>query len=654
MAKNVRTRAKKKAKHVPKKKAKRVRKSREAGIRVDVKVGILHTVANAIYSTPAGKLREAVANARDNDAEWVVIVVDRAARSIFICDNGTGITRERFHQIFEAIGYGFGRDESEPKLSYFGLGLMSIFQLGNKVEMFTRAMGTKRILKLQVDTQGIFSQVNERRSVSELNRYISLGNSDEGSRRSASANLINETLGKEEFKDTWDSFTEIIIRDMPEEDLETICDDEFVDEVRKWFPLKPDRDEPFLNRLAGRKGKRIRELLESAEFCATVDVYFGMEEEKRVERLWKYFPALRADVTFTDDNTYIGKSRDGDFGYYFVHSIAVDLQRRREGEEDQERETGFWVRNQNFLVKSADFLERTGPGRKIKPVHEPLKPWIFGEILHKDMNKFLTVSRNEFLFEKEGFKKLQKELIEIVDPLNRELRTIHKKKREVLKGLVEPFIKLRDPKGLVEATEKRLRQMLQPYTTDKEFWDDASSRLGGARDPTIEREEARVDILLRRRQKAMTLGEDEDVVVRIDPGLRGKVESCDVTWDAKNKKVVALLSPDLFEPKELTFLGRSFQVIFVAEKEAAEGVSVDVDAGKIWVNPFNRELTQYTVSIFDVYLALQIAKSISVTPKDMARNTLTLLGARCEVSERYITPLGDDLRRTVELARRRA
>jgi HSP90 family molecular chaperone len=126
-------------------------------LNVDVKVGILHTIADAIYATPAGKIREAVANARDKDATWIIILVDQTRKSICLFDNGPGITRTRFQEIFESIGYGMLKHDPEKKLSYFGLGLMSIFQLGNKVKIFTRPQGEKEIHLLEVDTQAIFN-----------------------------------------------------------------------------------------------------------------------------------------------------------------------------------------------------------------------------------------------------------------------------------------------------------------------------------------------------------------------------------------------------------------------------------------------------------------------------------------------------------------
>ncbi len=91
----------------------------ETKVDVNVKVGILHTIADAIYGTAAGKIREAVANSRDNSASWVVINVDRTTRTMSIFDNGSGITKERFQEIFESIGYALPLPGPEKKISYF-------------------------------------------------------------------------------------------------------------------------------------------------------------------------------------------------------------------------------------------------------------------------------------------------------------------------------------------------------------------------------------------------------------------------------------------------------------------------------------------------------------------------------------------------------
>lgn len=102
-------------------KAKKADKAKQSNIPVDITVGILHTVAEAIYSTETGKVREAVANATDNGATWIVIVPDQTKKSLTIVDNGGGIADDMFHTIFKSIGYGLLQDDEEPRLSYFCL-----------------------------------------------------------------------------------------------------------------------------------------------------------------------------------------------------------------------------------------------------------------------------------------------------------------------------------------------------------------------------------------------------------------------------------------------------------------------------------------------------------------------------------------------------
>ncbi|MEW6261930.1 MAG: ATP-binding protein [Thermodesulfobacteriota bacterium] len=613
-------------------------------LNVDVKVGILHTIADAIYATSTGKIREAVANAIDKAATLIIILVDQTRKSICLFDNGSGITRKRFQEIFESIGYGMLKHEPEKKLSYFGLGLMSIFQLGNKVKIFTRPRGEKEIHLLEVDTRAIFNKNNEDKSISSLKNSIFLKGTDEPTRRSCTPPLLNDAITKQ-LLNVLTSFTEIVIEDVKSEEIDIICSDEFVEELRKVLPLRIQEDEPFLKRITGKKSKEIRKILENKEFCKTIDVFFGIQEEEKIEQLWKYFPGFRSDLTFPDDNVYVGIEQE--FAYYIIHSVAVDLHRS----QDVEKESGFWIRNQNFLVKSADLLERPGPGRKIKTIDEPIKAWVFGEIFHKDMNAFLTVSRNDYLFEKGEFRNFRDKLVNIVSPLNQELRNIWRKRKSIVEGLVEPFLKLTERDGAIKKTENKLRDIVCKDLGEQEFKKQIFERLRQSRNPRIENKNYRVDLILSQNKDPITLGEDENAIVKIDPSLKDKIQFFQITWDAEKKKVLASISPGLFEPKETVFLGETFQVLFVVQKEEDPGVSINVDEKMIYINPFNQEMIHYSVSIFDVYVALQIANALSKTKDELVKNVLALLGASSPVTTRYVTPLGDDLRRTIELAR---
>lgn len=619
---------------------------------VDVKVKILHTIARAIYATPIGKIREAVANAMDNEATWVIILADRTTNSLCIYDNGQGISKSRFQEIFKSIGYGLLTDEPGAKLSYFGLGLMSIFQLGKNVKIFTRPKGEQDIVVLNVRAEEFFSKENQDKSIKELREYVNFGHPEE--RRTLNAPLLDNFIQRK-FGEMPSHFTEIVIEEVKEEELDIICDPSFTTDIRKVLPLRVEHDEPFLKRFVGEKGHEIKRLLENKTFCPTIDVFFGIKgetieetepddtivKEDELKQLWKYFPKFRSDIIFPDSNIYLHISDNSEFSCYIVHTIAKDLHR----DNQDVKENGFWVRNQNFLVKAADFMEKPGPGKRL--IDQPLRNWIFGEIFHKNMNRFLTVSRTDYLFDDKDFKNFRDEIFEIVKPLNRILRNIWEKKKNVVEGVIEPFKNITEPGGPLQTAEQRLRRMIQPRD-EQEFYRVIFDRLNVKRVSEIEAPEARVDRLLPQISEQIILGEDEKLFVCIDPNIMD--EPYRVSWDKDRETVKVSISPEIFKPREVVFLGKTFTLVFVAKKESDPGISIDVDNLIIYVNPFNKELIQYSVSIIDVMIALEIADAISNDQSELKKNFLCIIGARTSVSKKYVTPLGDELRRLSMLA----
>lgn len=638
---------------------------------VEVKVGILHTIADAIYATPAGRIREAVANSRDNKATWVAIVVDQTNKTLAIFDNGNGISRDRFKLIFKSIGYGLLQYEKENKLSYFGLGLISIFQLGESVKIFTRPSGGKSIHQLTVNTKVIYDPdpANKERSVSSLKDEIELGDVDESLLELTSPPLLNSFIGQMQGQSREEdlvieqstegsppprrkaiertpftlpeSFTEILIEEVKDDYLQTMCELAFQEELCKVLPLKVEKNEPFIKRFTGKKILAVKQIFENKDFCKTIDIYFGIQEiGKPLAQLWKYFPKFRSDLEFPDDNVYVGKSKDNSFAYYIIHTVAEDLYR----EQESEKEIGFSVRNNNFLVKGADFLAKPG-GKQM--IDQPLRNWIFGEIFHKNMNNFLTVARNDYLYGNPEFNAFRDQIYEIVSPLNKEMRIVWKKKDKIVKEFLEPFANIADASGALTNAEKKLRTMFDQDLQDQEFWKKALGYLSKTRKPELERQEARIDRILGKTHRPISLGEDEDAVVRVDPGTAGKIETFKIGWDSPNRRIIVAISPSLFEPREVRFLGRTFKIFFVAERTRDFGVSVNVEKGEIYINPFNEQLAQYNLSILDVYLALEIADSISNSQRELKKNVLNLLGISSPTAAKYITPLGDELRRAL-------
>jgi len=78
---------------------------------------------------------------------------------------------------------------------------------------------------------------------------------------------------------------------------------------------------------------------------------------------------------------------------------------------------------------------------------------------------------------------------------------------------------------------------------------------------------------------------------------------------------------------------------------------VDGDKKIIYVNPFNRELSRYSVNILDILMAMEVAYALSETKEDLKMNFLSMIGAKPTRVDEYILPLGDDLRATLKLSR---
>lgn len=326
--------------------------TRKPKLLVDVKINILHTIADAIYSTPEGKIREAVANSRDRSATWVVIALDQTNRRLSIFDNGSGITRQRFTEIFDNIGYGCADNLNGPTLSYFGLGLMSVFQLGNSVKIYTRPQGTRKVLFLPVQTGSIFDKANKGKSIRDMSNFMGpVQDAKESDRKKASLDILTSMFSTDAPVSMPESFTEIIIEDIRLDVIEEMSSSEFRETLSQMLPLRARDDEPFLKRFTGPKGREVAKLISNPAYCKTIDVYFGVQEQvgtqeetseedeislsddEGIPQLWKYFPKFKSSISFPDDNVYVGTCDEGRFGYYVVHSIGEDLQ-SKDGESD--------------------------------------------------------------------------------------------------------------------------------------------------------------------------------------------------------------------------------------------------------------------------------------------------------------------------------
>lgn len=598
---------------------------------VEVKVGILHTIAKSIYGSTDGKIREAVANAIDNKASKFVIMADPSCNRLSLFDTGTGITKSKLDSIFTSIGLGLNK-EDPSSLSYFGLGLMSIFQLGEKACVYSKS--ENETLYFEVDVKKIFAKENEHSPISFIQNCIDVKDADVPERENISA--ISDEMLAELFGHQPGTFTEIIIEDINKNDAKRIFDPTFKNFLRQVLPLMPREDEPFIDKLTEITTRdEISALLRDPEYCQHIDVHFGTDPDSLPCKLYKYFPQIKNALEFPESNIFFHKNDA--FACYLLF-MPEDL----EAKNKQNNETGLWVRNRNFLVKRADNFQR--PGSRSKLFTGPVKNWTYGEIFHKNMNGFLTVSRDEYIWDSEEFLIFQDEVFKLFESLNRDLRQVWQTVGKIEKAVVKPFRDISSPFSKAEAVLKDMSFWESPKDSENILKSLALQSTGLESAETISTALGQLD-------EPLVLSDTKEAFVVIDAALKGSTNSYTKRWNKTAKCVEIRVSPDIFDSSVVSFLGRDFTVEYVVGKEINKGISFDINNSKIRINPFNAELRNYSISFIEFYIAIEVAYSQSLTVDEMREFLIKFVGRNFENPSKYIGPFEDDLRRRAKCTR---
>jgi hypothetical protein len=614
-------------------------------IRVDMRIGILDTIAKSIYADPKVKIREAVANSMDNGASWFVMYLDIPSRSISLMDNGHGIPQTRFEEIFSNIGFGLGRAK-EFSNSYFGLGLMSILELGEKATIITKPEAKKIVLKLEVNSKEIFSEEAQKEPVSKIKEMLLLRVSDLEERERVS--IIPESVIEKKIGGFPSSFTEILLSNIRAEIFDTIASGDFETELRKILPLKPQPNEPFLKSIKDPEAlKWIKEVLDNKEFCPSIDVYLGTSEGgKELGQIWKYYPDFKEELEFEASDIVCrtksykdSRDIDREFAFWYIRSVEDLEERSKEGVE-----TGLWIRNKNFLVKEADYLQK--PGTRQVTVHEPLRNWLFGEVFHKGMTDFLVVTRNEYNWESADFVIFKEQIMQDLRPLNAELRKAWQNNKAISDLIIQPFLEMSEgdnPLTRCYGTLQRIGIIEKPEQVD-----DLLRMLSRIRKKELENEEKNIEKLIRLQGEEIVLADNDQIRVVIDPELSDGQDFVRHREKSTNR-IVARLSPKLFSSRKVRFLENTFDVFFIAANDLAPGISVDTSKRRIFINPFNQDICKYSLSFVEVYIAVELADVLTSNKEDMKRILLQLLGTKVwresDSPRKYLRALNDELQR---------
>lgn len=612
-------------------------------VNVETKVGILRTIAKQIYSDPVIKIREAVANSMDNAASSFIMYAHRPSRSICLFDNGTGISSEKVVKIFKTIGYGIQKTDKFSN-SYFGLGLMSILELGKSAIILSKATGTDKILKLDIDTEKIYSTDMEDKPIKSINTCFRISNISFSDRETYS--YIDTDQIQKRFNDTFpQTYTEIILQDIEASIFSTIISDEFKTGLSQILPLQIDPFDPFFNYIKddGLFKKWITNLFDSErrQYCPTIDFYIGVHDEKEIIHLKKYFPKFQENLEISKADILFGEKKynldsvEHSYAYYYICSTE-DIENRKTGQgsdendspqNDDSKETGFWVRNRNFLVKRNDYFKRPGSTKKI--IDQPLQKWLFGEIFHTNMTDFLIVTRDEYSWEAKGFTEFYNSLYDLLSDLNNKLRTAWKTSKIVTDNIITPFTNVGSKNDPFQRTQRMLENagILRPGNMLSEDITTVFQKLNSTRNTDIEDESKTINNLLLQSKGEILLLDDKDVKVYIDSTVSRDKQFIKQREESSNT-ITVRISPEIFCDKEVTFLGKKFTVYFVAGIDNDSGISVNSDEKKIFINPFNHELLKYSITMIDVYIAIEIAYSLSKSLEEMKDIFLSIVGTK--------------------------
>ena len=110
-----------------------------------ISLNVLNHMGLYLYSNTPAVLAEAIANAWDADATDVHVDLDKDARTIFVRDNGVGMSRKDINEKFLYVGYqkrNLGGPSHTPlgrkPMGRKGIGKLSLFSIANRISVYTR------------------------------------------------------------------------------------------------------------------------------------------------------------------------------------------------------------------------------------------------------------------------------------------------------------------------------------------------------------------------------------------------------------------------------------------------------------------------------------------------------------------------------------
>jgi len=549
---------------------------------IAIKAEIFSTIADSVYSNTHFKVREAVSNACDNDATTFILTIDKEKNRISLFNDGEGISDSRFKDIVMGFGRGLYRDDQNPEkyFSYFGIGLLSVFKLGEKVSIFSRTSPGKMNL-FKIDSKEIFSEESGKKNVSDLKEYfeivekkssiITKDRNDLSPLSLTDANKISKAAKKH--------FTEFVIEDVYEGDRDALVDEQ--DELREILPLKPNKKDSELQKLSAADRNKILRVLGKKEFCPTIKFYYSSNHG--IYKKWeKYFPKLN---TSKSSKVYTGTTDD--FIYYVISA----------GKKIGEKHS-LTLRSKNILIKTNTVLGHPG----LTPIFDSsMKKRIYGEVLHRNMKEFVEVTRNEFI-KNADYRRFRDAVEKYIEKINEELRKSYDKGLEVLKYVYDPFekIRLQKKESPLKEIEKQVEQLAESDESQR-IMQFAQELFSEMRDTELEEAPEVSDYL--KSKKRIDL-DGKDYILRI----QSDINEARAEKDHKTDETIVIVPASTFDSKEIVWFGQPFTVRFVfVEDEGGKPYSVDFDNRTLTIDTFYHDFQKYSLNFIKVIWTLDLA-----------------------------------------------
>lgn len=601
-------------------------------LEINTRGGILRTISDAIYSSLTDKIREIAANSFDAQSDLIVMTIDTDKRLLSFLDNGQGMTTTTIQDIFNSLGYGL-KKEDPTKMSHFGLGLISILQLAEeKAYFYSKAINNNPIL-VEVTTKELFSKENEEMELSKFGKFIKLIKDKDELRniliKYSKLNKVRERLNKKEYK--FDSFTELILPGVSDNDLETVLKKDFEENIGIILPLSIDPEDKFFYKIRNvTLRNKIIEFFDDENLCPKMDFYIFNEKELKnakenstndkterkvglFKQIFKYFYNFSNLNSIDTENLFIIEKKN--YRAYAITKVN-DLYK----EDEEKKSYGFTLRNRNFLVKTDEFFDYPFLKElKVKTIQSALRTWVFGEIYHRDFNYMIKVSRKEIKEEDKDLQDFVKDFLTYFSNLNDILRNAYNNRKKIRDDVLEPidriingdiFTKVEETVRIFSGEESRFKENSEKIikslkSAKKEKW--------------MVEEKYHLDNILSKSKEIEFETEEMKIVVSDKPLMEKTTE---FIVPITGGKPTFKISSEYFKSKNIDFLGKSFDLkfIYLGDDAPSAGVinyNITDKRNEILINIFNENVKLYKIDIIEMYLLIDVAYNFASSKDDM-------------------------------------